>query len=67
MRSVEVDIRVNYGQEHYYPVNVAAKLFAEIEGNKTLSARTINSAELLGYEIIYTYKGRRVINEEKAS
>lgn len=66
MGSVEIDIRVNYGQEHYYPVNVAAKLLAEIEGNKTLSARTINAAERLGYEIVYTYKGRKIISEVKA-
>lgn len=66
MGNVEVDIRVNYGQEHYYPVSVQAKLFAEIEGNKTLSAKTLDVAEQLGYEIIYRFKGHKLTKEKQA-
>jgi hypothetical protein len=65
MDAIEVDIRVNYGQEHYYPVSVNAKLFAMIEGNKTLSAKTLDAIDQLGYEIIYTFKGRRIIEEKR--
>lgn len=60
MGNVEVDIRSHYGQDYFYPVSVSAKLFAEIEGKKTLSAHTLDTIKQLGFNVVYTYKGMKV-------
>jgi hypothetical protein len=46
-----VDIRNVYGQETIYPANQNADIFASIAGTKTLTKRTLQYAEQLGYTI----------------
>ena len=40
-----------YGNESIYPVNEAAKTFAQIAGTKTLKRDTIALAKTLGYTV----------------
>ena len=46
-----VDIRNVYGQQTIYPANLDADIFAAIAGTKTLTKRTLQYAEQLGYTI----------------
>ena len=48
---VVVKLVNNYGKQVIYPVNVQAKLFAQIAGTKTLSGLVVTLAAQLGYEI----------------
>ena len=49
--SIEVEIKNVYGNEAIYPVNAAAKTFAQIAGTKTLKRDTIALAKTLGYTV----------------
>jgi len=49
--SIQVQIKNVYGSEMVYPVCDNAKLFAEMVGRKTLTARDISSIKKLGYTI----------------
>jgi hypothetical protein len=48
---VVVEVRTVYGVDKFYPVNPASLIFAEINGAKTLSRRTINLIKELGYVV----------------
>ena len=48
---VVVEVRTVYGVDKFYPVNPASLIFAEINGSKTLSRRTINLIKDLGYKV----------------
>ena len=49
--SIEVEIKNVYGNATIYPVNAAAKTFAQIAGTKTLKRDTIALAKTLGYTV----------------
>lgn len=46
-----VKILSNYGNEAIYPVNEAAKKFAEIAGTKTMSRKLLNQCKELGFSV----------------
>jgi hypothetical protein len=50
-KKITVRIQRNFGTDHTYPVCPAAKLFAEIANQKTLSQVTLKLIRELGYEI----------------
>jgi len=41
---IEIEVKSQYGNEVYYPVNSAARALADIAGSKTLTARVIITA-----------------------
>lgn len=51
MQIVEVNLKSVYGETKAYPINEAAKIFANIAGTKTLTMQTLRSIRDLGYEI----------------
>ena len=51
VRRVEVDVRQVYGTTKYYPANQNAFIFADINGAKTLSRRTLELVKQLGYSV----------------
>jgi len=51
MKVIEVNLKNVYGEVKAYPVNEAAKLFADIAGTKTLTMVALKKIQALGYEI----------------
>lgn len=51
---VLIEIRDVYGLPKAYPVNDAADLFASLVNMRTLTWDTLNHAEKLGFEIVFT-------------
>ena len=51
MRVVGVNLKSVYGEVTAYPINDAAKLFADLAGTKTLTAYALKKIAALGYEI----------------
>tara|TARA_R100000963_G_scaffold33003_1_gene25054 strand:- start:3669 stop:3866 length:198 start_codon:yes stop_codon:yes gene_type:complete len=48
---IEIKRRGSWGNILYDPVNQTAKLMVSIQGGKTLSKATLDTAEKLGFEI----------------
>ena len=46
-----IEVKNNYGNEVFYPVNDQAKRLATIAGTKTLSPATLSNAKVMGFEI----------------
>ena len=51
MQVIEVNLKSVYGEVKAYPVNEAAKLFAELAGTKTLTMQSLKLIKALGYEV----------------
>lgn len=51
MQNIQIEVRSVFGQLKIYPICGCAKLFAEIAGTKTLTARNVRQIESLGYNI----------------
>lgn len=51
MQIVEVNLKSVYGETKAYPINEAAKIFADLAGTKTLTMQTLRKIRDLGYEI----------------
>lgn len=51
MQVIEVNLKSVYGEVKAYPINEAAKLFAELAGTKTLTMQSIKLIKALGYEV----------------
>lgn len=49
---VEVEVRSVFGVPKIYPANEAARLIAEIAGQRTLNPKHLDKARLLGHEIV---------------
>lgn len=49
--TIKVRIRNVYGNEAIYPACEAAKVFAELVGQKTLTRRDIEKIKRLGYTV----------------
>lgn len=50
-KTVQVQIKSIYGNEMIYPVCEAAKVFASMVGQKTLTRRDIDHIKKLGYTV----------------
>jgi hypothetical protein len=48
---IEVTVRSVYGEDRVYPHNEQARLLAALVGTKTLTSRTLELAQALGFEI----------------
>lgn len=48
---IEVEVKNVYGNEMIYPVCEKAKLFCDLAGQKTFTAKTLRIVSLLGYEV----------------
>ncbi len=48
---IEVEIKSVYGKYLLYPICEKAKIFADLVGTKTLSARDIGRIKKLGYTV----------------
>lgn len=53
---IEYEVKNVYGVLKAYPVNTAAKIFAEIAGTKTLCVTVLQRAQELGHEIKQVHK-----------
>jgi hypothetical protein len=51
MQVIEVNLKSVYGEVKAYPINEAAKLFAELAGTKTLTMQSLKLIKALGYEV----------------
>jgi hypothetical protein len=51
MITVQISIRNVYGEEKAYPVNNAAKCFADIAGTKTLTRVTLLNVLAMGLDV----------------
>lgn len=51
-RVVEIEVRSVFGTVKCYPMNAAARTFAQIAGSTTLTRATLCMIESLGYEIV---------------
>jgi hypothetical protein len=51
MQVIEVNLKSVYGEIKAYPINEAAKLFADLAGTKTLTVQSLKKIQALGYEI----------------
>jgi hypothetical protein len=51
MQVIEVNLKSVYGEVKAYPINEAAKLFADLAGTKTLTVQSLKKIQALGYEI----------------
>lgn len=51
-QAIQVEVKSVYGQSKVYPLCAQAKLFAELAGTTTLTARSLRLVEKLGYEIV---------------
>lgn len=49
---IEVQLKQQYGQEVVVPICIAAKLFAQVAGTKTLTRPTIELVKQLGYRVV---------------
>ena len=54
--TVLIEVRHEYGQERYHPVNSTAQSLASIADTVTLTPRTIQIAEKMGYKIQFAQK-----------
>jgi len=54
--SITVEIRDVYGNPTVYPMDEAARLFADIAGTTTLTSATIKRIKALGYHINVTQR-----------
>lgn len=54
--SITVEIRDVYGKPAAYPMDEAARLFADIAGTTTLTDMTLKRIKLLGYHINVTQR-----------
>ena len=53
-RQLLIEVRDVFGLPKAYPVNDVADLFASLVNQKTLTWDTLNHAEKLGFEIVFT-------------
>lgn len=51
MKLLEVCVKNVYGVERIYPVNVSAKMLADLLRKKTFDTKDIQALKNLGYEI----------------
>ena len=51
MGVIVIEKKNEFGNDRYYPVNETAKLMASVQGGKTLSPDTIDTAVKLGFKI----------------
>jgi hypothetical protein len=51
MQIVEITLKSVYGETKAYPINEAAKIFADLAGTKTLTMQALRKIRDLGYEI----------------
>ena len=51
MKTIQVQIKNNYGNEAIYPVCDTGKIFLELTGTKTLSRHQIAIIKSLGYTV----------------
>ncbi len=49
---IEIKIKDVWGDTKYYPENESARIFAELLGQKTLTAQNLWTIKKLGYEIV---------------
>jgi hypothetical protein len=49
--TIQVTIKNVYGNQTIYPICEKAKIFANIKGQKTLTAADINHIKMLGYTV----------------
>jgi len=54
MQKIKFKIRQNYGKTLVYPDCIEAEIFAEMVGNKTLSAKHLQQIHFLGFNIFIT-------------
>ena len=66
MATITVQAKSVYGETKIYPVCVAAKEFASIAGNKTLTRATLAGALRLGFKIIELDRYGQVCREHVA-
>lgn len=66
-RVVEIEVRNVYGNFTIYPINEAAKLFAEIAGTKTLTNKTLALAERMGFAIKEVFQARTRFGVKEAA
>ena len=50
--TIQIEKRDIYGVAKYYPRNTQAENLAKLIGTKTLTARAINQARAMGFEIV---------------
>lgn len=55
MKSITIEIRMQYGNQVFYPICEDAMRFAAIAGTTTLTERVLMCVRGLGYDITYTY------------
>jgi hypothetical protein len=54
--AITVEIRDVYGKPIAYPMDTAARIFADIAGTTTLTDMTLKRIKALGYQVIVTQR-----------
>lgn len=54
--TITVEVRDVYGKPTVYPMDTAARIFADIAGTTTLTDMTLKRIKLLGYHINITQR-----------
>ena len=49
--TVCIEIKNNFGTDHFYPANEKAELFTRLTGNKTLTLKDLANIKALGYTV----------------
>jgi len=51
IKTIQIEVKSNYGTTHYYPMCSTAKCFARIASTKTLSLDNLHTIQSMGYTI----------------
>ena len=50
-KTIQIEVKVHYGVERFYPICDTGKVFAQLTNSKTLSDDSLRLIKQLGYDI----------------